>query len=119
MLRIHDHFAADDRLCLLSHTIDPKRDSVPVLKKYAKNLGVSAPKWHFVRGDKNEIYDIAESYFNLAIEDPTLPDGFDHSGRLVLVDKARNIRAFCNGTDAKEVDLFIEKIEKLLYEDSL
>lgn len=117
MLRIHDHFAEDDRLLLLSHTIDPKRDSIPALREYAENLGVTSSKWHFVTGEKSEIYEIAESYFNLAIEDPTLPDGFDHSGRLILVDKSRNIRAFCSGTNAKEVDLMIKKIEKLLYED--
>lgn len=119
MLRIHDHFAQDDRLVLLSHTIDVKRDSVPKLKKYAVNLGVQAPKWHFVTGEKDKIYDIAESYYNLAVEDPTLPDGFDHSGRFVLVDKNGRIRAFCNGTNPKEVDEFIRKIETLLHEISL
>lgn len=119
MLRIHDHFIKEDRLHLVSHTIDIKRDSIPKLKKYAENLGVSAPKWHFVTGEKNEIYDIAESYYNLAIEDPTLPDGFDHSGRFVLVDKNRQVRAFCNGTNPEEVDKFIQDIEKLLHEDRL
>ena len=119
MMRIHDQFAQDDRLRLLSHTIDVKRDTVPKLKLYADNLGVQSPKWHFVTGEKNKIYDIAESYYNLAIEDPTLPDGFDHSGRFILVDKYGRIRAFCNGTNPKEVDEFITKIEKLLNEDSI
>lgn len=119
LLRIHDHFATDDRLHFLSHTIDTKRDSIPKLKQYAENLGVHTPKWHFVTGEKSAIYEIAESYFNLAIEDPTLPDGFDHTGRLVLVDKNRKIRAFCNGTDPNEVDQFMKDIEKLFHEDNL
>ena len=119
MLRIHDHFQENDQLVLLSHTIDVKRDTIPKLKVYAENLGVQSSKWHFVTGEKDKIYDIAESYYNLAIEDPTLPDGFDHSGRFVLVDQHGRIRAFCNGTNPKEVDEFIGKVEKLLHEDSL
>lgn len=119
MLRIHDRFVKEGRLQLLSHTIDVKRDSIPKLKTYANNLGVQAPKWHFVTGEKSKIYDIAESYFNLAVEDPTLPDGFDHSGRFILVDQHRQIRAYCNGTNSEEVGAFIQKIEKLLHDSSL
>ncbi|MCB0852983.1 MAG: SCO family protein, partial [Bacteroidetes bacterium] len=38
MIRIHDAFLNDDRLVLLSHTIDPENDSVAVLKAYADAL---------------------------------------------------------------------------------
>ena len=39
MLRIHDKFKADNNLLLLSHSIDTKYDTIPRLKKYARNLG--------------------------------------------------------------------------------
>jgi len=116
MLRIYRKFEQDSRLLLLSHTIDPARDSVGQLKHYADNIGVSGDKWHFVTGNKDDIYGIADDYFNVIVEDPTLPEGFDHSGRLVLVDENRHIRAYCNGTDREEVDLFIKDIERLLHE---
>jgi len=116
MLRIHDKFKADKELLLLSHSIDTKYDTIPRLKKYASSLGVTSDKWHFVTGDKQEIFDIAEEYFNIAMDDSDAPGGYNHSGRLILVDKNRRIRAFCDGTDPKAVDKFMEDIEILLKE---
>lgn len=116
MLRIYERFEKDDRLALLSHSIDTKRDTVGRLKIYADNLGVSAPKWHFVTGDKDEIYAIADDYFNIVVDDESAPGGFDHSGRLVLIDQNRHLRSYCNGTNPEEVDRFMQDIEKLLKE---
>jgi protein SCO1 len=116
MLRLHDRFKDSSSFLLLSHTIDPKRDTVGRLKSYADKLGVSAPKWHFVTGEKDALYGIADNYFSIAIEDPTAEGGFDHSGRLILVDKKRHVRSFCDGTDAKDVDRFMKDIDALLKE---
>lgn len=116
MLRIHDQFKADEELLLLSHSIDTKYDTIPRLKKYATSLGVTSDKWHFVTGDKQEIFDIAEDYFNVVLDDGDAPGGYNHSGRLILVDHNRRIRAFCDGTDPKAVDKFMDDIELLLKE---
>ncbi len=116
MLRVNDKFADDDNLMLLAHTVDPKRDDVAALKSYADKLDAKTPKWHFVTGDKDELHGIADDYFSVAIENPDAPGGFDHSGRLILVDKNRHVRAFANGTDPDEVTQFIEDIKVLLAE---
>ncbi len=116
MLRVHDRFKSNDKVYLLSHSIDTKRDTVAKLKKYASALDVKSDKWHFVTGDKDQIYDMADNYFIAAQEDPEAPEGFDHSGRLILVDKDRHIRAFCEGTDPESVDKFMLDIDKLLNE---
>ena len=116
MLRIHDKFKDNRDLLLLSHSIDTKYDTIPRLKKYATSLGVTSDKWHFVTGNKQEIFDIAEDYFNIALDDSDAPGGYNHSGRLILIDENRRIRAFCDGTDPKAVDEFMEDIETLLQE---
>lgn len=116
MLRIHNAFKSEDQLLLLSHSIDTKYDTIPRLKKYATSLGVKSDKWHFVTGEKEEILDIAEDYFNVALEDADAPGGFNHSGRIVLVDKNRQLRAFCDGTDEDSVTAFLKDIKKLLKE---
>ena len=85
-------------------------------KEYAGKLGVVAPKWQFVTGDKDSIFGIADDYFSIAKENPNSPGGFDHSGRLILVDKKRRVRSFCDGTDAKDVDRFMEDVQILLHE---
>ncbi|MBK6621614.1 MAG: SCO family protein [Saprospirales bacterium] len=116
MKRVHDRFLEEDRLLLLAHSIDPKRDTIGRLKWYADNLGVESSKWHFVTGEKDSIYAIADDYFSIAIENPDAPGGFDHSGRLILIDPQRRVRSFCDGTDAKSVDKFMQDIDKLLRE---
>ncbi|MBK8492667.1 MAG: SCO family protein [Saprospirales bacterium] len=116
MLRIYDKFKDEDRLLLLAHTIDPKRDTVGHLKMYATNLGVESSKWHFVTGEKDALYEIADDYFSVAIEDPDVPGGFDHSGRIILVDPQRHVRSFCDGTDPESVDKFLKDIQVLLDE---
>jgi protein SCO1 len=115
-LRIYEKYRNDDRLVLLSHSIDTRNDTVPALKRYADKLGVQAPKWQLVTGEKDAIYSIADDYFSVAQENPDAPGGFDHSGRLILVDTNRHVRAFCDGTDAEDVTKFLSSIDRLLKE---
>ncbi len=114
MLRIYDHIGERTDVLLVSHTIDPKRDSVTVLKTYAENLGVDHARWHFLTGDKEKLLDIADDYFVAAYEDPSAPGGFDHSGKIILVDRNGRIRSFCDGTDPESVDDFLKDINVLL-----
>jgi protein SCO1 len=101
----------------LSHSIDPAYDSVPVLKVFSDRLGVDSRKWHFVTGDKDEIYEIGEkSYMVTAQEDVDEPGGYLHSGAFILVDKDRRIRGFYDGTKELEVDRLIRDIPTLLKE---
>lgn len=117
MLRIYNKFEEDNRVKLISHSIDTRNDSVPKLKHYASKLEVSSDKWHFVTGEKDHIYEMADDYFIVAKEDPEAPGGYDHSGTLILVDKNRHVRAFTNGTETAAVDRFMGDIEKLLNEE--
>jgi protein SCO1/2 len=116
MLRIYDRYANDDRVMLLSHTIDVKRDTVGKLKKYATGLGADSPKWRFVTGDKDKIYEITYDYVSTALEAPEVAGGFDHSGYILLVDKDRHLRAYADGTKEEKVDEFFGKIDRLLAE---
>ena len=116
MLRVYDKFENNDDLLLLSHSIDTKNDTVPALKAYADKLEVKSDKWHFVTGDHDLIYSIADEYFVAAMVNKDAPGGFDHSGRIILVDENRYVRAFAEGTDPESVDKFMLDIEKLLNE---
>jgi len=116
MMRVYERFKDEAGLMFLAHTIDTKHDTVQRLRQYATNLGVDTKKWMFVTGVKDSIYAIANDYFSIAIENPDAPGGFDHSGRLILVDKNRRVRSFCDGTDPGHVDRFMKDIETLLEE---
>lgn len=116
LIRVRDAFPDEGRLKFLSHSIDTRRDSVPTLRKFADKLNISSDRWHLVTGDKKDLYDIAEDYFSIAKEDPNAPGGYDHSGYIILVDKNRHIRAYCDGTDPDKVDAFMKDIQKLIDE---
>ncbi len=117
MLRVYEKFRTDDRVLLVAHTVDPKHDTFARLQKHAKNLEVDVSKWMFLTGQKDSIYHIAADYYSVALENSDAPGGFDHSGRLILVDKNRHVRAFCDGTDATSVDGFMLQVEQLLREE--
>ena len=116
MLRIYDRYKDDDRVVLLSYTIDQRHDSVAVLNRYAKNLGVESIRWKFVTGEKDSIFQLADDYFVSAVVDPDAPGGFDHSGRIILLDKDRHVRGYCEGTDPESVTSFFNTIDQLLHE---
>lgn len=118
MLRIYEKYKNNNQVLLLSHTIDPKRDSVGRLREYANNLGITASKWSLVTGDKAAIYAIANRYFSVAKEDADSPGGFDHSGNIILVDSKGRVRAFADGTDATAVNKFMLDIDLLLQEET-
>lgn len=115
-LKIYDKFKGNNKIAILSISIDPKYDDVERLRWYTERLEIEKGNWHLVTGKKDFIYDIADSFFHIAIEDEEAPGGFNHDGRLVLVDKNKNIRSFCNGLDESDVDRFIGDIENLLNE---
>ena len=117
MLRIYEKFKDNPELGILSHTIDPRHDSVAVLKAYREKLGINTNQWQFVTGEQEKIYEIAQkSYMVSAMEDKEAVDegGFVHIGAFVLVDKNRNIRGVYDGTKEKEVNRLIKDIELLL-----
>jgi protein SCO1/2 len=115
MYRVYEKFLKNENIGLLSHTIDPVYDTVAALANYARLLGVSSPKWQFVTGDKQQIYDLGEtSYMVVANEDENAPGGFIHSGAFLLIDKERQVRGVYDGTIASQVDLLMKDIDKLL-----
>jgi len=117
MLRLYERYKDDDRVILISHTIDQRHDSVTVLNRYAHNLGVDTDKWKFVTAEKDSIFYLADQYFVSVVEDPSAPKGFDHSGRIILLDKGRHVRGFCEGTDPESVTAFFSTVNQLLEEE--
>jgi protein SCO1/2 len=114
MLRVYDSIQNDPSVLLLSHTIDPEYDTVGLLHDFAERLGVKSDKWHFVTGNKEDIYKIAQtSYFSTALEDKTEPDGFIHSGAFLLIDKQRRIRGKYDGTKEEDVNRLLGDIQRL------
>lgn len=116
MLRLYIRYEDNPTIKLVSHTLDPKRDTPSALKQYATNLDVDHSKWLFLTGNKDHIYDIKNDYFIAATEDSDVPGGITHSGQIILVDKEGHVRSFAEGTDPLKVEHLIEDIDKLIQE---
>jgi protein SCO1 len=105
---------ADD-LLILSHTVDPERDTPERLEEYAMQLGADTSWWKFVTGEQDDLYDMARhGYYLTALESDTAEGGFFHSDTFVLVDRLDRIRGYYDGTSTKEVDKLLNDLEQLV-----
>ena len=77
----------------LSFTVDPERDSVEALKKYADKYQINPQNWWLLTGDKKQIYDLALNGMKLGITEGTVDASFIHPQKFVLIDKDRVVRA--------------------------
>ena len=99
---------------LLSHTVFPETDSVPVLKAYAVKNGVIDSKWNLVTGDKKEIYTMArKSYLAVKLGRPDQLYDMVHTENFILVDQKRRVRGFYDGTKKEDIQKLIEDINFL------
>jgi len=118
LLRVQEKFQYTKGMVqILSHTVNPENDSVPVLKAYADMIHADTKMWNFVTGDKKELYDMARtSYLVNAMEGDGGADDFIHSELFVLVDKEKHIRGIYDGTDIKAVNDLLDDIKVLIAE---
>jgi len=114
MVEIQEKIKEDKDVFLLSHTVFPVSDSVPVLKEYAEEKGVIDEKWNLVTGDKKEIYDLArKSYLATKSQGDAGPYDMIHTENFILVDKKSQIRGFYDGTDPEAIETLMKDLEIL------
>ena len=111
---VADAFNNDPEVMFVSFTVDPESDNPQRLTWYMKQFNIDNTHWHFLTGDKKEIYKLArESFFLTATDGDGGPGDFIHSDKLVLIDKEKRIRGYYTGTDDKATTQLIQDIKKL------
>lgn len=114
MLNVYNEFKSTPDFKIISFTIDPKHDTVPVLKSYADKLGISGNSWWLMLGARDSVYNLAaKSYLVAVSEDSTVAGGYMHQGYFVLIDKQKRVRGSYDGTDMKQVNQLIDDIKTL------
>ena len=101
---------------LLSHSVTPDIDTVPVLKAYAEEKGAIDGKWNLVTGDKKDVFYIARKSY-LAVKTSNSTEMYDmvHTENFILVDKKGRIRGFYDGTNLdKETEKGVKNVKQLL-----
>jgi protein SCO1/2 len=112
MLNVYNEFKNIADFRIISHTIDPKYDTVPVLKRYADKLNVTGNTWWFLHGQKADTYRISKSYL-ISVQEKNSKGQYIHDGYFILVDKQKRIRGTYEGTDPAEVTKMIADIKVL------
>jgi len=112
---------------IASFTINPSVDTPLKLKEYAEQYGVTSLNWHFLTGNRDTMFEMANKGLNIfAGINPEVAGGFEHQGFFALVDQNGYLRSrkdqygnpkiFYQGIDLKEVTMIKEDIQLLLDE---
>jgi protein SCO1/2 len=112
MHQLQQAFTGEDAIRLISFTVDPARDTPPVLAEYAKHFEAKPGKWFFLTGPQAELNDLSRRSFMQGEVDGSL----EHSTRFALVDRSFRIRGFYVSSDKDAVPNLIADAKKLLGE---
>ena len=131
MQRLQDRLRQEgllgSRVQLLSFTVDPARDTPPVLRAYAERHQADSDAWRFLTGPSDEVVPLIVQGFRLGVQalPPTRTgresggdgshDAYEvmHSGRFVLIDRRWRIRAYYDGREI-DVEQTVRDVRELL-----
>ena len=118
MKLVEEAFFNDERVAVLSYSVTPWIDTPDKLLDYVKLNNIKTNNWHFLTGNKSDIYSLArESYFaEESIGFSKDSTDFLHTEYFILVDKNKRIRGVYNGTLMLESKQVVEDIKILLEE---
>jgi protein SCO1/2 len=99
MGQVHEQLAArglcqDDRVRLLSITLDPTRDTPEVLRRYARLYDAEFADWNFLTGPADHVAAVVSSWGMWAR--PAANGQLDHPSRVFLLDAKGRIREIYN-----------------------
>lgn len=111
-------YETDSSVVILSYSVMPWKDSAEKLKIYKTTRGITKADWHFLTGNKANIYSLARTAY-FAEEDLGFTkdsSNFLHTEHFILVDKCKRIRGIYNGTLQLEAEQLIKDIALLKME---
>ncbi len=100
----------------ISISVDPDRDSVPVLREYANRYTKEHDEWWFLTGNRDAIFNYAKNELGLILSEADEPGAMVHSNKLVLIDSFRYIRGYYDGLDTLEMRKLADDIAILYLE---
>jgi protein SCO1/2 len=100
----------------VSISVDPTRDTPPVLAEYAKRVR-NDDRWMFLTGKRDDVVKLSVQGFKLAAGDPG-PGGDPllHSSKFAVADKDGVIRAYYDASDGGVIDEVAKAVTALVRE---
>jgi len=112
MHQVQSALASDDTVRFVSFTVDPARDTPPVLAAYAQHFEATPGKWFFLTGAIPDLNRMSRGVFMLGNVDGSL----EHSTRFALIDRSSRIRGYYQTSDPESIPTLIADARRLLKE---
>lgn len=109
LVKLQKEFVSEKDLLFVSVSIDPKRDTSEKLKVYAQKISANLDNWVFLTGDIEEIIKLSEGGLNLGLD----PAEFNHSTKVILIDKEGQIRGLFDSQDKNELKQLKKNLNSL------
>lgn len=117
MKKLQNSFTNNDSIVqFISISVDPAHDSVPELRKWAKEHHVDGDSWWVLTGNRDSIYHFAINEMKANIADVSVDTSFVHTEDFFLLDKDRIIRGWYNGFDSTAQKTLVRDIPLLMLE---
>jgi protein SCO1/2 len=122
MERVYKAYRGNKNVLLLSHTVDPIKDTPQALKQYSLRFDADPNQWLFLTGDKKKLYDMARYSYLISAQDDTagvsIDQDFIHDKHVSLIDGYGRVRGFYDALEPGDVNKLIGDIGELLKEKS-
>ena len=110
--QVETALAGDDTVRLVSFTVDPVRDTPPVLAAYAQHFEATPGKWYFLTGAQADLNRLSRGVFMLGDVDGSL----QHSTRFALIDGSGRIRGYELTSEPEAIPTLSADAKRLLKE---
>ncbi len=99
MHRVEQQLKGQDDVRLVSISVDPERDTPPVLNDFAQRFGGPNKQWIFLTGSPATVHLIAYQTFHVG----DVIGKIEHSTKFVLVDKRGRVRGYYSAFDPDSI----------------
>ena len=99
---------------LLSISVDPQRDTPPVLDAFAHHFGGPTDQWVFLTGTPETVHQLAYTTFHVG----DVLGKMEHSTKFMLVDKRGAIRGYYSTFDDEGIPSMLKDLDALRKDQS-
>lgn len=112
MHQVQTALTGNDAVRFVSFTVDPARDTPPVLAAYAQHFEAAPGKWYFLTGAEADLNRMSRGVFMLGNVNGSL----EHSTRFALIDGSGRIRGYYLTSAPEAIPTLIADTKRLLKE---
>jgi protein SCO1/2 len=109
MHRLEQKVEGESDVRLVSISVDPDRDTPPVLEAFAKRFGGPTAHWNFLTGSPQTVHLLAHDVFKVG----DLIKTMDHSTKFMLVDKHGHLRGYYSTFDPDGMNSLLRDLQAL------